>query len=68
MNNTTHEAVQLAIGLLAALAFFALAGISMMPDYELTVPVIVACVVIIGLLLGKIDSIARLVESWRGRS
>lgn len=67
MTDQTTRRVQTAIGLLASLAFLVLAGLSMMPNYELTVPVIVGSVIIIGMLLGKIDAIANLVESWRGR-
>lgn len=66
MNEETRENVQRAIGWLAALAFLALAGLSMMAPYELTVPVIVGSLLIIGMLLGKINEIARLVDSWKG--
>lgn len=67
MTDQTTRRVQTAIGLLASLVFLVLAGLSMMPNYELTVPVIVGSIVVIGMLLGKIDAIANLVESWRGR-
>lgn len=66
MRDVTQETVQRAIGWLAALAFLALAGISMMAPYELTIPVIAGLVVVIAMLLGKIDAISNLIDSWKG--
>lgn len=66
MNERTRNSVQRAIGWLAALTFLVLAGLSMMEQYQLTVPVIVGSLLIIGMLLGKIEEIAALIESWQG--
>lgn len=65
MNEDLRDTVQRAIGWLAALAFVALAGISMLPDYDMTMHVIVGVIVVIAMLLGKIDRITDLVDKWR---
>lgn len=62
---TKSDAAQRIVGYIAALAFIFLAWQSMSAEYELTWPVIIGVVIIVAMLLGKVNEIARLVDTWR---
>lgn len=65
MNDKNRKTVQHVIGLLAALIFLVMAGVSMMAPYELTPAVIAGAIIVIAMLLGKLERIVDLVDSWR---
>ena len=65
MTPIPRKTVQTLVGVLATLVFLGLAALSMLPEYELTWPVILACVLIIFALLGKLEELADVLDSWQ---
>lgn len=65
MSDDLQETVQRVVGWLSAVAFMALAYLSMTPQYELSTVVVVGVLVMIAMLLGKVDALTGLIESWR---
>lgn len=63
--STTAKTIQIAVGCACALGLLWLAYLSMSPGQELTFPVIAGIIVVIAMLLGKLDALTDLVDSWR---
>lgn len=57
--------VQRAIGWLCALVFFAIAYLSLEESAALAWPVILGMIVVIALLLGQVENLAKLAELFR---
>lgn len=53
------------VGCACALGLVALSFYSLSPERELTIPVIAGLVLVIALLLGQLDELSDLLESWR---
>lgn len=65
MSSKNSQIAKTLVGCACALALVALAYFSLSPERELAVPVIAGIVLVIALLLGQLDELADLLESWR---
>lgn len=66
MSDDSQSAIQTIVGFVATLGFLAIAALTLSPQYELSIPVLIGIVIVIAFLLGQAEALAGVLEAWWG--